>query len=104
MSGLERERPAHLPGASFPHVSTQGNGLSQRTLAALSAPHLPSTLVSSLLEKLSVHSHTDAGLKLSVTQPAAHQFSHLWKACRPGGHSPTRLCFQQTSIFPIPGW
>lgn len=25
-------------------------------------------------------SHADASLKLSVTQPAAHQFSHLWKA------------------------
>lgn len=85
-------------------MSTRGNCLSQETLAVLSAPHLPSTLVSSVLEKLSAHSHTDAGLKLSVTQLASHQFSHLWKAHRPGGHSPTPLCFQRTSIFPVPGW
>lgn len=70
MSEPERERPVHLPGASFPRVSTQGTCLSQGTLAVLSDPHLPSNLVSSLLGKLSAHSHADAGLKLSVTQPA----------------------------------
>lgn len=84
----ELRDPVHLRGrglsslrrSSFPCVSTQGGCLSQGTLAVLSTPHLPSTLVSRLLEKLSAHSRADAGLKLSVTQSAAHQFSHLWKA------------------------
>lgn len=71
--------PVHLPG-----VSTQGSCLSQGTPAVLS-PNQPlifsSTLVSRLLEKpKGAYSHAEAGLKLSVIPPAAHQSSHLWKA------------------------
>lgn len=85
--------PVHLPG--FPVHSrqlplTRDSRLSCLLISPSSLLHTGVTLVR---KAKGAYSHADAGLKLSVIQPAAHQFSHLWKARARGPlpHSPLFL-------------
>lgn len=58
-------------------ASHKGLRLSCLLISPSSLLHTGVTLVR---KAKGAYGHADAGLKLSVIQPAAHQFSHLWKA------------------------
>lgn len=99
--------PACLPSGGGP---TKPSCLSEGSLAVLfpnQPPHLPSTLVSHLLEKLRVPTAVfTADLKLSITQPASLVCPSILSPVEGAGLGATLrvlFCLLQASIFLTPG-
>lgn len=98
--------PACLPSGGGP---TKPSCLSEGSLAVLfpnQPPHLPSTLVSHLLEKLRVPTAVfTADLKLSITQPASLVCPSILSPVEGAGLGATLrvlFCLLQASIFLTP--